>query len=187
PADLQMTDLSILFPLESDDAYLRADGLVPRALYEEAAGMPYDQLRVLAMRLDPCFDQVQDPVSCDNQLRLVFQAFDSPGQPFDGGVHVTYQLSRDELLMMAGQIAAARQASAGDGDLGPLFVHPLLAREGVTGAFGTQLRDLILRYADPTQIERITTFGLGADPVPGDGAVAVPGGEFWDFEGVAVR
>lgn len=195
-ADLQMTDISILFPLEIDDDYLRADSsgsngpLVPEALYSVAAAMPYDELRVLGMRLDPCFDQVgpiDQAASCDNQLRLVFQAFDSPGEPFDGGVHVMYRLTRDELMRMAGEIAAARQATAGDGDLGPLSVHPLLATEGLTGTFGAQLHDIILRYADPAQIERITTFGLGADPLPGDGAVALPGGEFWSFGGVVVR
>jgi len=196
PSDLQMNDISILFPLDVEDDYLRADSsgsngpLVPEVLYEVAAGMPYDELRVLGMRLAPCLDQVgriENPGSCDNQLRLVFQAFDGPADAFDGGVNVTYPLTRDDLLRMAGEIAAARQAAVGDGDLGPLSVNPLLAKDGVAGAFGAQLQDIILRYANPTQIERITRFGLGADPLPGDRAVAVPGGEFWHFDGVAIR
>src|SRR3569623_2573403 len=106
----QMNDLTIVMPLAKTqaqcDGYLPAKGLLPKALYTAkfpdptntgASGsdtsMTYDNLRVVAVRLDPCFANigaVTDRASCDNQLRIVLQSLtykDGSTQAIDGAVH----------------------------------------------------------------------------------------------------
>jgi hypothetical protein len=221
PAALQMNDLSVMFPLattEADfDLYLAASSpgangpLLPEALYQqdESSLLSYDNLRVVGMRLDPCFANIgpiTDPSTCDNQIRLVFQQLDFEDDTTgaeDGGVHVLYSLTRDQLVAAANEIAAARQASS-DADLGPLAVHPLIASQGLSGAFAQALVGIIQKYADGTKIERITTFSVdafaeGGGPVPtngiemggsGDGSgsgITLPEeGLSWDFHGNSV-
>ncbi len=193
-----MNDLSILFPLattESDfDTYLTMDtpgangSLVPETLYNsdnEAAEIPYDNLRVVAIRLDPCFAHlgpITDPSTCDNQIRLVFQPLvfeEGMTIAEDAAVHVLYSLTRDQLLAAANEIAAARAVTTTT-DLGPVAVHPIMASQGVSGAFAQALRAIIVKYADGTKIERITSFiadaSGGGGPINGSGIESGGGG-----------
>ena len=130
-AVLQMNDISILLPLSS--SYLAASTagprgvLLPQALYDAVGHIAgsggstnpggsgdaaYSDLHVVAIRLDPCFAALApDPhgSGCTNQLRLVVQEVKTTdGHPtaFDSALHVFYQLSRDELVALANQIAA---------------------------------------------------------------------------------
>ncbi len=220
---LQMNDLSVMFPLAKSEAEfdlypsassLGANGvLVPEALYNsdpESGEIPYDNLRVVAFRLDPCFAHlgpITDPSMCDNQIRLIFQplAFDSDMTTAeDAGVHVLYSITRDQLVAAANEIAAAR-AAFGDSDLGAVAVHPLLASQGLSGPFAQQLFAIIAKYADGTKIERITSFiadggaAGGGGPIPtngvemgsgsGSGSDDPPpldGGIFWELHGMSV-
>lgn len=203
-AALQMNDLSVLFPMATTQSELAAyltpssagpDGpLLPEALYRSDPGaISLTGLRVVGFRLDPCFGAVgpiADAATCDNQIRLIFQPIfgDAPTAVHadDAAVHVMYALTRDQVITAAREIAAARVA-IDDSDLGPLAVHPLVARDGLTGALAQQLMAIAAKYADGTQIERITTFemvtgGTGTSGGSGLGDIPVA----WDMHGMTL-
>jgi hypothetical protein len=189
---LQMNDVSILVPLAASDvqrdtSMLKASTpgvggpLLAQALYDSATGedsgkppapgsptpMPYADLRVVAIRLDPCFAHIgpiTDEKSCENQLRLVFQPLDGAvggGGAFtsvDGGVHVFFSLTRAEVVDMAASIASLRVASGRSDDLGPLAPHPIMVAEGLDGAFARGLFALVAAHAGPGNLVRFTRF-----------------------------
>jgi hypothetical protein len=195
---LQMNDISVLLPLATTAqdfaAYPSASspGANGPLLPTELTGildplvLPYAQLRVVAFRFDPCFGNIGpivDASSCDNQLRLVFEPLvfaNGVTTAADDAVHVSYAVTRAELVTAVNAIAAAREVTTTD-DLGPLAVHPIVAAQGLTGAMAQQLFAIIAHYADATRIERITS--LDAPPTLGlDGNPTV----FWDLRGVSV-
>lgn len=221
---LQMNDLTVLFPLASNavdfDTYLAASStgnngaLLPESLFasDQDEFIAYDDLRVVGFRLDPCFANVgpiTDPSKCDNQIRLVFQPLSlevgsNLASAEDAAVHVSYSITRDQLLAAADAIATARAQSTTD-DLGPLAVNPLVVQQGLSGAYAQALRGIIMTYANGAKIERLTTFFLEAaggfsggsgGPVPdeiemgsGSGSDIVPPpfeDLFWDMHGFNV-
>jgi hypothetical protein len=192
---LQMNDLSVLLPMATTPdelgAYLTPDSpsangpLLPEALYDaDPNRISATGLRVVGFRLDPCFGSVgpiTDASQCDNQIRLVFQqVFGDAPHAEDVGVHVSYSLTRDQLLAAVREIVAAR-AAVDDSDLGPLAVNPIALREGLSGEMAQKLMAIASKYADGTKIERITTFELD---VGGDQPNAPA--QAWTMHGVTV-
>jgi hypothetical protein len=149
-----MNDVSILFPLPSSGADIdnllapSATGsrgtLLPSALYASMGPITgstedlypdvpevgadyaaYDSLRVVAMRIDPCFaslDPNLDGGGCTAQIRLVFQQviasevatpFADAGTPivFDSALHAFYDLSRTEFRALAQALVELRAAN----------------------------------------------------------------------------
>ena len=180
-----MSDVSMLFPLgtpaDFSAGHLHANTmgsrgtLFPKAVYQQipiagsaAAGIgangvaPYENLSVVAMRLDPCFAELHPTATtttCKNQLRLVFQELASEGSTvtaFDSGVHAFYSLSRQELLSAVAEIVQLREAAVGSGGRGPLAPHPIMAAQGLGGAFCKAVQALILRYAGEANLVRAT-------------------------------
>jgi hypothetical protein len=191
----QMNDLTILFPLpkntqEAVRGQLAASAsgsrgaLLPLRLYVDATGeleteppghlqpgqdrgQAHSALRVVAMRIDPCFANigpVVDDDKCKNQVRLVFQAVNfsgSSGYAVDGAVHAFYTLTRTELLDLTQAVVALRRSQSGNRNLGPLAQHPTLVTQGLLGAEGSGLRALILQYAGQRNLTRFTVFSPG--------------------------
>ncbi|HEY1552522.1 MAG TPA: hypothetical protein VGG28_32060, partial [Kofleriaceae bacterium] len=205
PEALQMNDISVLFPLaktQADfDTYLMASSagsggaLLPESLYEsdpQGSFLTYANMYVVGFRLDPCFGHVgpiTDPSGCDNQLRLVFEQMgfsNGSAGADDAAVHVSYSITRDQLLAIANALVAARVQATSD-DLGPLAPSPLMARQGLQGAYAATVRELIATYAGGANIERITqlTFDLsggvtGSDFANGNNVF------FWEMHGSTV-
>lgn len=195
---VQMNDLSILFPLSGAATdYLAASTpavggpLLPEAVLEhdlDAPQLPYESLRAVAFRLDPCFGQigpVTDAATCKNQLRIVFQVLTTAAgvtTAADSGVHAFYALTRDELLATVGEIIAARREAGGDDDLGPLAPHPLVARDGMTGELARRLEAIVVEHAGADKLVRFTSL-LGST---GDAFSLVGGNEFWQLHGFDV-
>lgn len=200
---VQMNDVSILLPLPKTqsefDAMISPAGtgssgaLLDHTMYVNATGfrddagpavggvtLPYSSLRLVALRLDPCFAQIgpiTDPSACQNQLRLIFQSvgFTASGSPSvdDGAVHALYSVTRAELLDALRTIQSLRTAGHGAGDLGPLAVHPVVSAEGLTGPMATGLAAIVAKYAGTSRLVRFTTF--------------VGNGQFdWEFDGFDV-
>jgi len=181
-----MNDVSILFPLGTASDYsaghLRADSpgsrglLFPSSIFQKisitgslpAAGAggtpsaPYANMRVVALRLDPCFAELlPSPAAptCRNQLRLVFQELEASTKgvdAFDSGLHALYSITRDELLAMVNEIVRLREAAGGQGGKGPLAPHALMVTQGLNGSFSTALQKLILQYAGEQNLVRAT-------------------------------
>ena len=213
-----MNDITVMFPMATTaaelDEYLApsslgADGgpLIPTALYmSDPEAIDLTNLRAVGFRLDPCFGQlgpITDPSTCDNQIRLIFQPLfagdaDTPPETAeDAGVHVLYSITRDQLLAAVGEIAAARTA-VDSTDLGPLGVHPIMAREGMSGEMAQKLTAIAAKYAAGSKIERITTFELDASGGGGpimNGSGSGSGSDdpiiidslFWQMHGMDVK
>ncbi len=197
-ADLQMNDLSVLLPLATSQAELDASlgmstpagsgQLFPQAVYQMgSSGFDYASLHAVAFRFDPCFGQlgaITDDGACKNQLRVVFQpmVFDTTTNQAiaqDAAVHAFYSLTREQLLDAVNEIAAARKADAGDRDLGPLAVHPMIAHEGRSGTLGKAFDQVITKYASEANLVRFTEFEI--EFVENGGSGIVGSGEFWQF------
>lgn len=102
PNQVEMNDVSVLYPLAKSDAelagYVSAASpgvggpMLPAKLYTDTThqpkartgpanigsdvGLAYDDLRAVAFRVDPCFAKVgpvTNVASCKNQLRIIFQ------------------------------------------------------------------------------------------------------------------
>ncbi len=196
----QMNDVSILLPLATTqadfNAYLPASAegvggpLVPKDIFTAfdvpamtavgpgAPELVYSTLRLVAARLDPCFAQIgpiTDPTSCQNQLRVIFQSLSfgsGTTTAEDSGLHVFYSLTRDQFTAALRQVIALREANGGEADLGPLAVHPIIAKQGVAGAMGKALAAIIEQYAGTGTITRMTRIYSSND--------------FWDFNGIDI-
>jgi hypothetical protein len=188
----RMNDVSILFPLpaSADELGLllapSASGsrgvLFPSDLYASepipfARGgptpttyVPYGDLRVVAMRIDPCFASLApDPhgVGCTAQLRLVFQRvteLNDAAFADDSAMHLFYDLARDEFLALARALVALRIANDQGDELGPLAPHPIMVRQGLGGVMSQGVQSLILQYAGEQNLVRMAQADLVVDP-----------------------
>lgn len=191
------TDVSILYPLplkgESADFVRPTEIGTHGALLDEAAftdtlkrtmldsadSVPpsgYAQLALISLRLDPCSAR-KGAGTCTAEVRGVFQAvFDDAGTTGsgpagyaakDGAVHVTYDISDGELVVMTKQILTLKAAEGGLA-LQVLGPHPILTKQGLGGGFAKGLRAIILEHVGTARIGRVTTFDHNMDS-DGDG------------------
>lgn len=186
---LAAVDVSFLMPLEGNSAPTAGSSgefgtLLPRAIFDTIEPLTridepdalYQALRVVAVRLDPCFVEGRDGLPCDSQVRLVLQpVFDSPGgrTTRDAALHAFYAVPVPELTSLADDLALARTAAGGVGDIG---VSPIAEQAGA----------LVLKHVGEDRLTRVTfvsvhasdeawSFG-GFDVVEGvPGAVGIPG------------
>jgi hypothetical protein len=203
PSDLQLNDVSVLFPLPKTEQErsagllpVTAEGargvLLPEKLYDGVGHIlgsvnlhpgavggdstaPYANLRVIALRIDPCFATLEpslDGTGCANQLRLVVQEQDVVGA-YDSALHLFYSISRDELLRLVAGIAGLRQTLVAGERLGKLQPHPVMVAEGLAGAMASGVRSAILALAGEQNLVRITR-------------MTAQGGPFWHFSGFDV-
>ncbi len=170
-ATLTMNDVSVLWPmptsgLTSDFISVTAEGahgpLLPASAYVPIPQLvafgevAIDRLRVVAMRIDPCF-RATITSTCQPMVRLVAQpTSDATGASTgfaDAAIHLHYEMTDAELRAFANEVATARH---GMFQSAPLGVHPLLAAEGLTGTFANALRALILEHLGADRLTRIT-------------------------------
>jgi hypothetical protein len=136
----------------------------------------YDDLRVVAMRVDPCFASLApDPsgAGCTAQLRLIFQEvrWEDAGTPpayssesgaavFDSAIHAFYDLSRAQFLSLARALIDLRIANENGDSLGPLAPHPIMVRQGLGGPMSQGVQRLILQYAGEQNLVRVAESGI---------------------------
>lgn len=132
---------------------------LPRLVGE---GATREELRVVGVRIDPCFPGlgVEEAAGCWNQLRLVLQPVDArrPEEgvhPKDAAVHAFYTLTREELTDAARAVLAAKRGARGSRRTA-LGVHPLLEQQGLDGPFAADLRAIVLRHAGARNLSRVT-------------------------------
>lgn len=161
-----------LLPKAMFDAVLPGRGALETTNSAHPSGYP--ELAVVSLRLDHCSAR-KGPGTCTSEVRAVFQAVyektaeDVASEPVaghaaqDGALHVMYELGEAELVVMMKQILTLRRAN---GDLGStrLEVHPILAQQGLGGAFATGLRDILLEHVGGDRIARITMFDHNFNP-----------------------
>lgn len=188
-----LNDVSILYPLP---ATMESQGLiqpedvgrggrvisqdhldrVPRmspfqTVEEERAG-----LRVLSIRIDPCF--AAETLFCRRQIRLVWQSlgFSAIGNitTIDAAIHTFYDLGERDFHSFLNEWTALRYKHGAFSRGMPLGVHPVLLSQGLEGRFALELKKLILRYVGAANLTQVT-FMLVRGP-----------GIFWSFGGFEV-
>lgn len=176
--DLQLNDVSILFPLPAADglddlAAPAASGnrgpllsverynRVPKLHVFQTPEETYGLLRVVALRIDPCFVTGSE---CRRQIRLtmqpvVYDEIQEVVRADDAALHLFYDLSTEDFGRLLGELRLAAAVSDVS-TAGPLRVHPILAAEGLRGPFTQSLRATILRYAGADNLTRLTFMQL---------------------------
>jgi len=133
----------------------------------------YAALRVVSLRFDPCFGGVP----CYPQIRLVFQALTQNGASSrDGAVHALYNLTPDEFAAVTTRLKTVAALAPENNGVTRLEVSPALMTQGMTGAYGVALRDVVAQYAGSANLAKLTFMTRA----PG-------GGDRWDFGGFNLR
>jgi hypothetical protein len=195
-----LNDVSILYPLpqtasESGDLIAPQEhGLkgpwLPYDMYErlpaidhaKPADQTYQVLRVVGVRLDPCFKSNGD---CLPQVRLVWQpiapaSYGSSAEfgmleAKDAAIHTLYTLTPAMFETLLTDYAALVKATGSDLRNEPLQIHPVLLKQGLDGQFATRLRTLLSKYVGPATLWRATAMQ------------GLPGDDEWLFTGFNVR
>lgn len=170
-------DISLLLPLPetaAEDKLWRADQaggygeLLPLELYRhlpriafETAEDTYPKLRVISMRLDPCFPPKPPRQGCLPQVRLVWQPVepDQNGRlrTIDAAAHTFYDLEVDEFRRLKEELEAVKLSGQEDE---VLRIQPQLEREGWSGPYARRVLPLILAHLGRERLSEIATMQL---------------------------
>lgn len=181
--EVEAADVSILYPLPasrdqmiSPDEQAAFGQLFPEPWFPTAigpvdVGTSYQDMRLVALRLDPCSARK----SCTPEVRAIFQPVVlGPGGELtvgDGAIHVFYGLPEGELVLFLENILALKKAhGAGIAYGRALGPHPILVATGLDGEFARGLHALVLQHLGDARIERFTELNH-----------QVPGRDRWDF------
>ncbi len=195
-----LNDVSILYPLpESSSApgklippqeHGLGGAWLPYDMYRrlppidhgEPAERTYQALRVMGVRLDPCF---KSEGNCLPQVRLVWQPLTPAGygstaqygvpEAKDAAIHTLYTLTPAMFDTLLTDYAALVKATGVDLRNEALQIHPVLLKQGLDGPFATRLRALLARYVGPATFWRATAMQ------------GLPGDDEWSFTGFNVR
>jgi hypothetical protein len=177
-------DVSFLLPIQQETAF--AELLGPEDQSERGPLLPFDKyklipnlidrptperlfpiLRVVAIRIDPCFKMHR---ACQKQLRLIWQPI-RQGRAIDASVHTFYELSDAEFASLVGNLRQLKQQHEVPMGGRPLGIHPVMAAQGLQGAFWQDLKSIVLSYAGARNLIRMTFMTLRSP------------GNRWDFGG----
>lgn len=169
---LDLDDVSILYPLPkspASDELLRASldlggqTLLSRSLaarlplLQEDTAITYDTLRVVSVRLEPCFREAgarQD--ACKRQVRFVLQPLavseKSEVITLDAAAHVFYEVGTETFVSLVRALENARPRTP----KAPLGVHRTLAQEGLAGPFARLLRTQLTTAIAKGELVRVT-------------------------------
>jgi hypothetical protein len=135
-----------------------------RPLFKDWADS-FSLLRIVGIRLDPCFGETTNlgSADCMNTIRLTAQFFTPRNFQTDGrsGIHLIYKISREEFTALAKGMLQLRQAAGIPLEKGLMStnqaagIHPTLQAEGLRGTYATGLKTLILKYAGEKTLARI--------------------------------
>lgn len=141
--------------------------LIPEASNAAA----WSSLRVLAVRVDPCFVEGSGPWRCQAQVRLVWQPILKRGvrliEARDAAVHSFYNLSKrqfEAFLRQWSEVSAEGQELV-------LGIHPLIAAEGLEGETWNRMKEVLLNFIGEERLVRVTQMNVLA------------GEQIWTFAG----
>jgi hypothetical protein len=190
-----MNDATIVYPLpqsETDMSHVLGPqdqgpggALLPQKYWQrippinqgESASRTYRNLRVVAVRLDPCF---RSRGHCQPQVRFVWQPIDravyGSASPFgleakDAAVHTFYALEPSIFRQFISEYDLLSRVSPATGAAAPLQVHPVIRQQGLDGAFSQGLKQLLLKFCGEANLWRVTSMS------------SLVGGDKWEFSG----
>lgn len=183
-ADLKPWDVSILFPLKnSADEYSDLikvsdqENLLPKKYFDlipfltnTSNELIYPTLRVMGVRIDPCFTEGHGPVPCEQQIRFIWQpiSINSSKSPstVDASLHVFYKLENDELGQILKKFENLNSRFNYETSSNELNVHPGLIKYGLNSSYGSEFKKILLKAVENKKIQRITFMKLkGMDDI----------------------
>lgn len=141
-------------------------GELPLIVVGKEKNWIYQNLRVVALRVDPCFQETPGP--CRRQIRLVWQPLerveDSNGSwiTLDASVHSFHELSEKEWQAFREKLFQLSQKFSLEKNL-PLGIHPLLSQKGMNGIFAKKLKSIFLEALRSDQIVRTTVMTVNSE------------------------
>ncbi|HPI41432.1 MAG TPA: hypothetical protein PLJ21_11550, partial [Pseudobdellovibrionaceae bacterium] len=138
----------------------------------------YPKLRVVGMRIDPCFKSANQ---CFPQIRLIWQPLSTWGRKVltdDAAIHSFYTLSELEFknfMKEYSQILIPYEKYQSQPQNQHLQIHPIINQEGLSGPFMNQLKKITLKYCGENNIWRVTAMKTFV------------GGDMWAFFGYDVQ
>ena len=157
---LSVNDVSWLLPLSNALPPL-SDFFTPAQL-TASQYQAFATPRVVSARIDPCF-----PVAagvCERQVRLVAQGLDPDTlEVEDSAIHLFFVFEEAAWSDVRRDVYdLARQSGARSAGV-PLGVHPVLAQEGVNGAWGTAMRAFLTRHCTPARLHEVAVMNANVD------------------------
>lgn len=190
-----MNDATVVYPLPKSEAGMnlmvkpqdRGPGgaLLPQKYAQripainqgEHAAQTYRNLRVVAVRFDPCFRSDDD---CHPQVRFVWQPLAKAGygsmspwglEAKDAAVHTFHTLEPAAFRQLIREYdELIRDSAVIDVDT-PLQVHPVIRLQGLDGVFSQGLKRLLLKFCGEANLWRVTSMST------------MVGGDKWEFGG----
>jgi hypothetical protein len=177
---LDLNDVSILLPLPDAQSWsqlwsgetvgtkgailpLKALDGVPRLVTQATNPALYPNIKVLGMRLDPCFHEGPAPAKCRPQVRLVWQPLkleQNITSTYDASLHSFYDLTTEEFKSLLNEVTALKKTKTAENDFLPLGVNPFIKQEGLAGDYAQALRSIILKYIGEKNLARVTFMQL---------------------------
>lgn len=137
-----------------------------------------ENLRVIAVRIDPCFP-LPTPMACQKQIRFVWQpleiGFRQQTSTVDAALHSFYVLTDaefDELLL---DLAAWKNKFSPQTQNLPLQIHPAWKAEGDQSTAFIEFNSIVKKYAGTRKLTRVTSM------------VVRGAGDMWAFAGFAIK
>lgn len=191
-ASWELNEVSFLFPLPGPAQAnrlwdVRTNGvggaLLPRSIYDKLPMLVvwrdrewiYPNLRVVGVRVDPCFQEGTSP--CRKQVRLAWQPMEElRGQwtTLDAAVHTFHDLDDASWTRLRDGLTALKTRFPMPPNL-PLQVHPHLASSGPNGAYWQSFSRLILGVIGFGNLSRATVMTVNTE------------GTVWVFTGFDIK
>jgi hypothetical protein len=190
-SNLDLNDVSVLLPLPDlqhwdqlpsgltaaqfgDLLPLSYFSQVPQILAMVSNKDIYPALKVIGVRIDPCFHEGVGPTLCQSQIRLVWQPLAKTSDvtsTFDASLHSFYSLSKDEFKELAGSLIKLKLERTNSNEILPLGVNPFIEKEGLQGDYAQKFFKIIYKYIGEEKLNRITFMKLFMN------------GNIWEFGG----
>ena len=165
-------DVSILVPLPAAGGDLpwkasmpgQGGAILPKTVFAQIGlsvfreiddAAEYDALRVVGVRVDPCFT-TSLVSACQPQIRLVFQTLNATQGTNDGAVHALYNLSATDFAEVVDALRAFTDVAPQSRAYAPLGINPALRVQGMAGPYARDLGQLIADYVGPANLSRMT-------------------------------
>jgi len=173
-------DVSILFPLPDNSRWdslispSSQENLLPLSvlqkipyLINQPNEVTHPTMRVVGIRVDPCFSEGHGPITCQKQVRFVWQPLmikNNKTTTVDASLHAFFVLTDNEFSVLLRQLADLndkykRQVKFFNPSL-PLGVHPILKEVGLNSNYAQQLRSIFLNAVKDKPMSRITFMKL---------------------------
>lgn len=138
-------------------------GRVPILAIDMDREETYQALRVIAVRIDPCFP-LPTPQSCQKQIRLVWQPLQEGRRrqthAVDAALHSFYVLSDSEFANLLTDLEAWKTKYPVQTNFIPLQVHPAWAQQGGRSPALRDFQEIIKKYAGRANLTRVTAMVL---------------------------